>query len=173
LKGKIVHSFEGHARAISCVAILPDGRIVSGSNDRTLKIWNLQTGKCDMIFTGHTDWVNCVAVYVSQKQLADSLIDRVHLDGCIISGSDDATVKIFNIQTGKCDITFTGHTNTVNCVAVLSDGRIVSGSDDRTIKIWNPQTGICDINLTGHTDGVMCITVDNSKVIHQLFRLDL
>jgi WD40 repeat protein len=47
---------------------------------------------------------------------------------------DDECQK--NHRIGKCDITFTGHTDWIRCVAILPDGRIVSGSDDQTIKIW-------------------------------------
>jgi WD40 repeat protein len=159
LEGKIVHTFEGHTDTISCVTILSDGRIVSGSYDKTLKIWNRRTGKCDITFTGHNNWVICVAVHVSvlQKHLADPLIDRVLPDERIVSGSEDNTLKIWNLQTGNCDSTFRGHDSWINCVAVLSDGRIVSGSADETVKIWNHQTGNCDITFRGYKNEVTCI----------------
>jgi WD40 repeat protein len=81
LEGKIVHSFKDNT-SIRCIAILSDGRIVSGSDDCTLKIWNLQTGKCDIIFRGHVGMVMCTAALS---------------DGRIISGSTDKTLKIWNL----------------------------------------------------------------------------
>jgi WD40 repeat protein len=116
-----IFSERGHYLDITCIATLLDGRIVSGSRDKTLKIWNLQTGECDAIFKDHNDEVLCVAVLP---------------DGRIVSGSKDKTLKIWNPLTKKCNVTLTGHTDRVKCVGVLPDGRIVSGSEDKTIRIW-------------------------------------
>jgi COMPASS component SWD3 len=74
-------SLEGHTGEILSLAILPDKRIVSGSEDKTLRIWNLQTGKCDMILTGHTEPVVCVFTLP---------------DGRIVSSSEDTTLRIWS-----------------------------------------------------------------------------
>jgi WD40 repeat protein len=114
--------------------VLPDERIVSGSWDYTLKIWNILTGKCDITLRGHTNMVYCVAILP---------------DGRIVSGSDDGALKIWNPHllgkdnderqrnhpTGNCDITFRGHIDLARCVAVLPDGCIVGGSNNGTLKI--------------------------------------
>lgn len=55
----------------------------------------------------------------------------------IISGSDDKTIKLWNVNSGECIQTLTGHSSCVSSVAVLSNDKIVSASDDKTIKIWN------------------------------------
>jgi WD40 repeat protein len=61
-----------------------------------------------------------------------------------VSGSDDKTVRIWNIATGKCLGTFEGHTNLVLSVAVTPDGaKAISGSVDKTLRIWNIATGKC------------------------------
>jgi WD40 repeat protein len=143
----------------SLITVLSDGRIISGSDDRTLKIWNTQTGKCDITFRGHDDSITCVAVHVSQKQLVDPSMNWALLDRRIVSGSDDRTLKIWNLQTGKCDITFRGHSDCVSCVAELPDGRIVSGSCNGILKIWNVQTGKCDITFEEHDHWIICIAV--------------
>lgn len=128
--------FTGHTDEISCFVELRNEqdesnirefrmlrmlRIVSGSYDNTLKIWNLGTRSCDLTLKGHTDKVLCVAILP---------------DGRIISGSSDKTLKVWNPKTGNCDVTFVGHNDSVNCVIVLSDGRIISGSSDKTLKLW-------------------------------------
>ena len=66
-------------------------KIISGSNDRTIKIWNMSTGECEQTLKGHDGWVTSVCV---------------SLDGSkIISGSVDNTIKIWNMSTGECEQT--------------------------------------------------------------------
>ncbi|GFZ92953.1 WD40 repeat domain-containing protein [Okeania sp. KiyG1] len=56
----------------------------------------------------------------------------------IVSGSEDKTIKIWDLATGSLKNTLTGHTWVVTSIAISSDGQtIVSGSDDKTIKIWS------------------------------------
>ena len=77
---------KGHSNRVSCVAVLPDGHVVSGSDDCSLRLWNPSDGRCLQTLKGHTGSVNCVAVLP---------------DGCIVSGSTDGTIKIWDLNTGK------------------------------------------------------------------------
>ena len=72
----------------------------------------------------------------------------------VASGSEDQTVKIWEIQTNKCLSTLQGHTSSVCSVSFSSDGRYVasgSGYGDKTVKIWEIQTNKCLSTLQGHT----------------------
>jgi serine/threonine protein kinase len=137
----------GHTDSVWPVAISSDGKtLVSGSNDKTIKIWNLQTEELKSTLTGHTDLVNSVAISSDGKTL--------------VSGSNDKTIKIWNLQTEELKSTLTGHTYWVYSVAISSDGKtLVSGSGDKTIKIWNLQTGELKSTLTGHTDSVWSVAI--------------
>ena len=70
-----------------------------------------------------------------------------NLPGSILSTSGDKTIKIFNIITGECDITFKGHSDYVRTAIELIDTRIISGSDDKSIRIWDSKTGELDLKI--------------------------
>ena len=53
-----------------------------------------------------------------------------------MSGSEDNTWKVWNVNTGVCERTLEGHSNDVQCLIQLADGRVVSGSRDQTLKVW-------------------------------------
>ena len=115
---------------LSGVAFTPDGqRLVSAAAaDSTITVWRWRSGQVDMELAGHTDIVNCLALFPDGHRLA--------------SGSHDTTVRIWNLRNGALEHILTGHTDCVTCVAVAQDGRtLVSGADDRTIKIWGVASG--------------------------------
>ena len=82
-------------------------KIVSGSSDNRVKIWNAETGQLLQTLIGHTRWVNEVIFS------ADNLK--------IVSGSDDNSIKIWNAETGQLLRTLNGHTNSINSVAISNN----------------------------------------------------
>ncbi|ELS32234.1 MULTISPECIES: WD40 repeat domain-containing protein [Pseudanabaena] len=131
---------EGHNKSVTSVAFSPDGKtIASGSNDKTIKLWNLE-GKELRTLIGHRNGVWSVAFSPDGKIIA--------------SGSSDYTIKLWNLE-GKELQTLTGHSNWVESVAFSPDGKIIaSGSSDLTIKLWNLE-GKELRTLTGHSNIVM------------------
>jgi len=129
LKGaRLLHTLPGHVRTITAVTTTLDGRfILSGGQDKTLRVWGLVTGQHLRTFEGHTDHVNCVAV-TADRHLA-------------ITGSRDNTLRLWALATGECLKVFTGHSEYVTSVAVSPDSRFaVSGSRDRTLRLWSLAT---------------------------------
>ncbi|WP_160290071.1 WD40 repeat domain-containing protein, partial [Aphanizomenon flos-aquae] len=144
-----------HSSSVYAVAVTADGkRVISGSHDNTVKVWNSETGEEQLTFSGHSREVKAVAVTADGKRL--------------ISGSSDNTVKVWNLETGEEQFTLTGHSDSVNTVAVTADGkRVISGSWDDTVKVWNLETGEEQFTLTGHSDSVntVAVTADGKRVI--------
>jgi serine/threonine protein kinase len=144
------HSFldktlTGHSDSVRSVVYSPDGRyLASGSDDKTIKIWEVATGKELRTLTGHSDRVSSVAYSPDGRYLA--------------SGSSDDTIKIWEVATGKELRTLTGHSSWVLSVVYSPDGRyLASGSRDKTTKIWEVATGKELRTLTGHSGWVQSV----------------
>ena len=94
---KVLKGHDDHV--ITCLQFCGN-RIVSGSDDNTLKVWSAVSGKCLRTLIGHTG-----GVWSSQMS-----------GHSIISGSTDRTLKVWNAETGQCIHTLYGHTSTVRCM---------------------------------------------------------
>ena len=127
--GKELDLLVGHTDVVNSVTFSLDGeRIVSGSGDNTLRLWNANTGDPIRTFTGHADEVKSVALSPDGET--------------IVSGSADNTVRLWDPNTGDLIPTFTGHTSLVYGVAFSSDGgTVVSGSYDGTVLLWELTPG--------------------------------
>ncbi|KJU84114.1 repeat-containing protein [Candidatus Magnetobacterium bavaricum] len=146
---------QGHSNDVTCVAISADGmKIVSGSKDNTLRIWDIATGNLLKTLEGHSSVVSSVAISADDKK--------------IVSGSKDNTVKIWEMATGIMIKTLQEHSDDVTSVAISADGmKIVSGSDDNTVKIWDMPTGSLINNLQGHNGYVKSVAIspDGTKIV--------
>ncbi|KIN94536.1 hypothetical protein M404DRAFT_168052, partial [Pisolithus tinctorius Marx 270] len=151
-------SLEGHAAAVYSVAFSPDGkRIVSGSCDKTVRVWDAERGvQVGSPLQGHTDWVLSVTFSCGGKK--------------IVSGSKDKTVRVWDAERGvQISSPLQGHVGWVGSVAVSPDGmKIVSGSDDETVRIWDAERGVqIGSPLQGHTDWVKSVAFspDGKRIV--------
>ena len=127
--------------------------IISGSNDRTIKIWDPLRPKDPIrVLTGHTASIRSFCIHPSGKY--------------IVSASSDTTIKIYLRESGRLLKTLSGHSHIVRAIAI-TDHFIVSGSDDSTIKIWAFPFGNCLRTCVGHHSTVNHISIssDCSKII--------
>jgi WD40 repeat protein len=137
----------GHTLSVFSLAISPDGRTaLSGSEDKTLKLWDLITGKELRTFTGHGGSVFSVAISPDGRTA--------------ISGSVDSTLKLWDLDSGKELRTFAGHTQPVSSVVISSDGQLaLSGSFDMTLKLWDLVSGKELRTFAGHTQPVWSVAI--------------
>jgi WD40 repeat protein len=143
----LVRILRGHQDTVTSVAVSPDGRrIISGSQDNTVAVWDLETGTLVHRLAGHRNAVSSVAVSPDGRW--------------IVSGSQSNTVAVWDLETGTPKHRLSGHRAAVNAVAVSPDGRrIVSGSVDRTVAVWDLETGSQLYCLTGHQGAVRSVAV--------------
>jgi WD40 repeat protein/serine/threonine protein kinase len=140
---------------VTSVCMSADGSYaLSGSEDETLKLWNLETGECLRAFSGctvkvsgyysSTRLVSCMnadgrlALSGSEDKTFNLLPPMIDYGGkSLLSDSEDGTLKLWNLETGQCLRTFPGHTD-VYSVCMSQDGRYaLSGSVDKTLKLWS------------------------------------
>jgi small GTP-binding protein len=124
----------------------PDGkRIIVGGDDKMVRLWDVETGRCLRVFKGHSEFINSVAWSADQRRA--------------VSGSNDKMVRLWDVETGRCLRVFKGHSEGVLSVAWSVDQRrAVSGSIDTTVRLWDVETGRCLRVFEGHTDIVWWVT---------------
>ena len=133
---------EGHIGSVNGVAFSPDGtQVVTDSDDRTARIWDLATGTNFTTLRGHTGYVLGVAFSPDGTQ--------------VVTVSADRTARIWDLtaETATCR-TLRGHTGAVRGVAFSPDGTLlVTASDDGTVRIWEVDTGTVRVTLAEFSKG--------------------
>ena len=153
---------KGHSNTIWSVAFSPDSQqIVTGSLDRTAKVWEAGGGKEPLMLKGHSDEIWSVAISADGRR--------------IVTGSEDNTAKVWDAASGRELLTLKGHGAQIDTtaatvsnakgrsarvfsVAISLDGqRIVTGSSDNTAKVWEAANGRELLTLKGHNDWVLSV----------------
>ncbi|KAK7582833.1 hypothetical protein V3481_012131 [Fusarium oxysporum f. sp. vasinfectum] len=188
-------TLEGHSDNVNSVVFSHDSTMLaSASEDKTVRIWDLKTGKCERVLEGHIGWVNslvfsnnstmvasasedktvqiwdlktgkCECVLEGHGELIKSLVFS-HDSTMLASASDDKTVRIWDLKTGKCEHVLEGHSSYINSVAFSHDSMIVaSASNDTTVRIWDAKTGNCEHVLEGHDDWVRSVVFSHDSTM--------
>jgi glucose repression regulatory protein TUP1 len=142
--GTICRVFEGHQQEIYSLDFSQDGQlIVSGSGDKTARIWNMDTQSTKVLAINDPDSSNTDAGVTSVAISPNGQL--------VAAGSLDAIVRIWDVVTGNLLERLRGHRDSVYSVAFTPDGKgLVSGSLDKTLKYWDV-TGL--MSVKGRKEG--------------------
>ena len=156
-------SYQGHTTGAKAVCFSSNDQfLLTGGNDKTLRLWDVKSARCLKTFSGHTNIVSSVAFSPSGR--------------LIVSGSYDRTVRVWDIESGKCLYVFNSHPVSVSSVAIDSnDTFMISGCDfthddlrprppngDSNIRIWEIATGRCLRVFNGNKRAIKALSLSSN-----------
>jgi hypothetical protein len=184
--GAEIARLEGHSESVTSICLLADGRLASGSFDRTIRVWDLMAATETACLRGHTGPVTALCVLPGGPLASGSDDNTIRLwdlstgaviarlegrpgwalcalpDGRLASGSSDNAINLWDIATGAKTARLEGHSGQLNTLCVVPGGRLASGSDDSTIRLWDIATGreIARITVLSYRVTALCMLPD-------------
>jgi WD40 repeat protein len=143
---------DAHAGFVKGVAFTPDNRAVTASSDKTVKIWDLATGRVTRTLTGHADKIASLALSADGRRA--------------FTGADDGVVKAWDIDTGEPLFEIPGHEGIVGAVAASPDGRLLASSAGR-LHLHDAHTGerLAVFEEAGSFDRGLVFTPDGTRLL--------
>ncbi|KAF9004811.1 cell division control protein 4 [Cyathus striatus] len=187
--GVQIHHLRGHQGGVWCLAVFED-TLVSGSTDRTVRVWDLNTGKCTHVFAGHNSTVRALVIAKPELVHFESGSGELNKEmwpeaPLIITGSRDHTLRVWalpcpgdpeyksldNLDAESEELQMDIDENPFHRLYlqghdhavrdVAAYGKtIVSGSYDSTVRVWDAVTGKCEFILRGHSEKVYNVAID-------------
>jgi F-box and WD-40 domain protein 1/11 len=181
------HYLIGHEDSVYCLVWVNEHQVLSGSRDRSVKLWDVDRHACLTTRHQHQGSVLCLAVAADQSFFVSGSSDATlicwslpamtplqrlegHsngvLDVClvgawIVSSSRDTTVRVWEAETGRPLHRLVGHHGPVNALEhIKGSDHVVSASGDATLKLWDVKTAQCLRTFVGHQRGLACVRYD-------------
>ncbi|XP_078701011.1 uncharacterized protein LOC144927471 isoform X1 [Branchiostoma floridae x Branchiostoma belcheri] len=134
----LIKSCADHSGGVNCLSLSRDGSLlITGSEDRTARLWSTRTHECVGVLTGHADYITSVSF----------------VDNYAVTSSADKTIRKWDLNSCDCVLVFTGHSSPVNRVTAAG-GLLFTSSYDRTARCWQFDSGECVQVFLGHKRGI-------------------
>jgi hypothetical protein len=147
-------TLRGHREVVGALLVMPDGALLSGSHDKSLRTWR-----------------NDVCSHIEVMHMRGGVWSLGRLDETVFTGSHDRTAIAWQRGVGgestgawQQTVSFAGHTRPVNALCIGNDGTLVTASDDATLRSWTASTGAKLKVFVGHTDCVTALAVSGGAV---------
>ncbi|HEV3081266.1 MAG TPA: WD40 repeat domain-containing protein, partial [Gemmataceae bacterium] len=139
------------------LAVSPDSKyFLAGSADKTLKLWEMETGKEVRQFPGHQNGVSAVAFSPDGKKALSGCAGQIQPN--LSLGANSRTIRLLDLDTAKLIRSFNGHQGGIWGLAFSPDGKqFVSCGEDGTVRLWNGETAKEVRRFQGHTGPVLCV----------------
>ena len=143
VEGTVHADLQGHTRRVSTVCLATDAHhALSASLDRTLRLWEVPSGRCLRVLEGHGSDVNAAALSRDGRWALSG-------SGEVVTG--EMLLRLWDLGTGTAVRDFVGHEAEVSAAAFRGDGALAaSGSADATVRLWDVASGGCRHVLKGH-----------------------
>ena len=147
--------YSGHTGPVTTITYSPDGgQVVTGSRDKTARVWDAHSGALIHVLEGHTRDVTTASYSPDGSR--------------IVTGSSDKTARVWDANSGMLIHVLEGHDDTVRTASYSPDGsRIVTGSGDNTARVWDANSGMLIHVLEGHRGRVYTASYspDGSRIV--------
>jgi F-box/WD-40 domain protein MET30 len=176
----------GHTDWVNAVKIHAASQtLYSASDDCTVRIWDLVSKTCVRVFKEHAGQVQQILPLPIDFELPETendlqqqqeegaqnvaplalapMSNRPAHPRYVLSGGLDATIRLWDIDSGRCVRTFFGHLEGVWALAADTI-RMISGANDGMVKVWDPRTGRCERTITGHSGPVTCVGLNDRRM---------
>lgn len=167
---RALYTRKAHDKDINALDINSVGQLfASASQDKTIKIWDVEAGEVQGILKGHRRGVWSVRFSPPNTPVIQGEQGTVSGKGAVLTGSVDKTIKLWSLADYACIRTFEGHSNSVLKVAWLKmdsdEGttkkkvQFASAGGDGLVKVWDANGGETECTLDNHEDRVWALTV--------------
>ena len=119
----------GHKGVINCAIYYPDNKLITGSDDKSIKIWNLNTAECMFTFDQDNDKISKLLLTSDNKKL--------------IGSTEEGSIKVFCMNRKQCVATMGQECTAIGDLCLTNEGNLISSDSASGVKVWNMETYEC------------------------------